>query len=220
MLPSVGGVGCAAAVLHGLTRGAASRSGSAGASRKSFDVMQAVSGRGREKQPRTADQQFLDKYARENTSRLREEGSLSHQQAFGLAMKEGSKVIATNRSVEGASMRTGPVSGDQSPPAADMERMPSEGEGSDSDAAPQRQRSRSPSFNITSERWRQDHPGYQEIQPRVQRKRSRCCNECLVNCATQCAHLIDDLQAFLTCPLNSDPSLTAQLRKVSDLHAC
>ena len=32
MLKSVGGVGCAAAVLHGLTRGAASRSGSAGAS--------------------------------------------------------------------------------------------------------------------------------------------------------------------------------------------
>jgi len=121
---------------------------------------------------------------------------MSHQKAFGLAMTAGRKVLATNRSVEGASMRTGPVSGNQSPTAADMEVMPSEGEGSDSDSAQQRQRARSPSFNITSERWRQDHPGYQEIQPRVQRKRSRCCNEGLVNCATQCAHLIDDLQAF------------------------
>ena len=53
MLPSVGGVGCAAAVLHELTRGVASRSGSAGASHKNFDVMQAVSGREEEKQPNT-----------------------------------------------------------------------------------------------------------------------------------------------------------------------
>jgi len=74
-------------------------SGSAGASHKNFDVMQAVSGRREEKQPRTGNQQFLDRYARENTSKLREEG-MSHQKAFGLAMTAGRKVLATQQMLQ------------------------------------------------------------------------------------------------------------------------